>query len=283
MGEKEDRRFTKPNLKLVNKASLDRGFIVPEGIPIPWDTSRTELLFVAAVSTGASSSQPILREEEVEEQEEEEEEEEEVVELSDSSEDFGVFDQPIRSEEDLDEMGIQRKPQRSLMELIENQPGGKNAPGKSTQSQIPSLPTKSPPPAPRPPSHQPQQPVRVDAVELKRRREQKGKDVVDVGKSRPNREEDAQRVAKQQKTSHLPQQGQESQLDDEKKKQATAVQTLTQSEQDLVDARKKLLAEEQARKSADSALEGYQSRPRKPKKHSAWEQVAVLKKHLEET
>ena len=109
-----------------------KGFIVPEGIPHPKETSRTELLFVASISTGASSSQPVLREEEVEEKEEEEEEEEEVVELSDSSEDFGVFDQPIRSEEDLDEMGIQRKPQRSLMELIENQPGGKNAPGKST-------------------------------------------------------------------------------------------------------------------------------------------------------
>ena len=104
---------------------------------------------------------------------------------------MGVFDQPIRFEEDLDEMGIQRKPQRSLMELIENQPGGKNTPGKSTQSQIPFLPTRSPPPAPRPPSHQPQQLVRADAAELKRHREQKGKDVVDAGKSRPTREEDA--------------------------------------------------------------------------------------------
>ena len=126
---------------------------------------------MAVVSIGSSSSQPILKEKEVEEKEEEEEEEEEVVELSDSSEDFGVFDQPIRSEEDLDKMGIQRKPQRSLMELIENQPKGKNAPGKSTQSQIPSLPTRSPLPTPRPPSHQPQQPVRADAAELKRRRE----------------------------------------------------------------------------------------------------------------
>ena len=91
------------------------------------------------------------------------------------------------------------------MELIENQPGGKNAPGKSTQSHIPSLPTRSL--APRPPSHQPQQPARADAAELKRRREQKGKDVVDAGKSRPTCEKDAQRVAKQQKTSHLPQRG----------------------------------------------------------------------------
>ena len=49
-----------------------------------------------------------------------------------------------------------------------------------------------------------------------------------------------------------------SQLDDEKKKRASTVQTLTQSEQDLADARKKLLTEEQARKSVDSTLEGYQ-------------------------
>ena len=181
-----------------------RGFIVPEGISLPQDTSRTEPLFVAAVSIGASSSQPVLREEEVEEGEEEREEEEEegeVVELSDSSDDFGIFDQPIRSEEDLDKMGIQRKPQRSLMELMENQLE-KNAPAKSTQSQIPSLPSKSPPLAPHQPSHHPPQPVRADAAELKRRREQKGKDVVDAGKSRPTREEDAQRTAKQQKTSH---------------------------------------------------------------------------------
>ena len=52
-----------------------------------------------------------------------------------------------------------------------------------------------------------------------------------------------------------------SQLDDEKKKWVSAVQTLTQSEQDLADARKKLLAEEQAYKSADSTLEAIKSRP----------------------
>ena len=105
-------------------------------------------------------------------------------------------------------MGIQRKPQKSLLELIKNQPG-KNAPGKSSQSQILSLPTKSPPPTSHQPSHQPPQPVRADAAELKRHREQKGKDVVDAGKSRPTREEDAQRVAKQQKTCHPLQRGQE--------------------------------------------------------------------------
>ena len=49
-----------------------------------------------------------------------------------------------------------------------------------------------------------------------------------------------------------------SQLDEEKKKRALAVQTMKASEQDLAAAKKKLFAEEQARKSADSALEGYQ-------------------------
>ena len=129
-------RVRNPRLHRISVAY--KGFIVPEGVPLPKDTSRTKPLFVAAISTGASSSQPALREEEVKEKEKEEEEEEEVekeeeevVELSDSSDDFGISSQPIRSEEDLDEMGIQRKPQRSLMELIENQPG-KNAPGKPT-------------------------------------------------------------------------------------------------------------------------------------------------------
>ena len=48
------------------------------------------------------------------------------------------------------------------------------------------------------------------------------------------------------------------QLDDERKRRITAVQTLSKFEQDLADAKKKLQVEEQARKSAESALEGYQ-------------------------
>ena len=131
-----------------------RGFIVPEGIPLPQYTSRTEPFFVASVSAGASSSQLTLREEEAEGREEEEEGEEEVVEVSDSSDDFGIFYQSIHFGEGPDEMRIQRKPQRSLLELMEGQPR-KIAPAKSTQSQTPSLPTRSPPLAPHQPSHQP--------------------------------------------------------------------------------------------------------------------------------
>ena len=95
------------------------GFIVPEGIPLPQHTSRTEPLFVASVSAGTSSSQLTLREKEIREREEEEQGQEEALELSDSSDDFGIFDQSIHSGEDPDEMGIQRKPQRSLLEFIE--------------------------------------------------------------------------------------------------------------------------------------------------------------------
>ena len=170
-----------------------KGFVIPEGIPLPKDTSCTKPLFVAAISIGASSSQPVLREEEVEEKEEEEEEEEEekeVVELSDFSDDFGIFDQPIRSEEDLDKMGIQRKPQRSLLELMKGQPG-KGAPAKSIQSQTPPLPTRSPSPAPRQPPRPSPQPALPNAAEQKRHREQKGKEVADTSKSRPTHEEDA--------------------------------------------------------------------------------------------
>ena len=56
-----------------------------------------------------------------------------MVDLIDSSDKFEVFNQTIHSEDALDEIGVQRKPQRSLMELIENQPR-KSAPGRSAQS-----------------------------------------------------------------------------------------------------------------------------------------------------
>ena len=170
-----DRRYTKPNLKLVNKVSLDKllkaeiyvneadgqlrvahlilgytplsfafqapkcvirarnprlrpinvayeGFIVPEDIPLPQHTSRIEPFFVASISAGTSSSQPTLREEGIGEREEEEQRQEEAIELSESSDNFGIFDQSIHWGKDPDEMGIQRKPQRSLLELMEGQP-----------------------------------------------------------------------------------------------------------------------------------------------------------------
>ena len=74
---------------------------------------------MATPSIGASSSQPVLEEEE-EGEEEEERSPEEVVDLSDSSNEFEVFNQTLSPKYVFDEMGVQRKPQRSLMELIEN-------------------------------------------------------------------------------------------------------------------------------------------------------------------
>ncbi|XP_065619548.1 uncharacterized protein LOC136063297 [Quercus suber] len=48
------------------------------------------------------------------------------------------------------------------------------------------------------------------------------------------------------------------QIDDEKKKRISAVRTLNASEQNIAQLKKKLAAEEEARKSADSALVGFQ-------------------------
>ena len=122
------------------------GFVVLEGIPIPEGTPFTQPFFVASPSIGASSSHPVLQEEEEEEEEEEETNPEGIVTLSKSSEEFEVFNQPPSSKDILadlnpqlqgdintfDKMGIQRKNQRSLMDMIESQPG-RDAPGKSTQ------------------------------------------------------------------------------------------------------------------------------------------------------
>ncbi|XP_050242177.1 uncharacterized protein LOC126691153 [Quercus robur] len=100
-------------------------------------------------------------------------------------------------------MGIQRKSQRSLIELIESRPE-KGAPEKSTQPKLPPPPPKSPLPPP-----QPFLPSRPDPADPKRKREQKGKDVVDAGRSRLAHEDKTQRVAKQQKTSQTLQRGME--------------------------------------------------------------------------
>ena len=71
-----------------------------------------------------------------------------------------------------------------------------------------------------------------------------------------------------------------------------AAQALSKFGQDLADVKKKLLAEEQARKSAESALEGYQKQAKdqgnrlheaNAELKKAQEQVLVLKKHSEET
>ena len=90
--------------------------------------------------------------------------------LTDSVDEFEVFNQPSSPNSLPEEMGIQRRPQKSLMELIEDQPG-KGGPRKSAQPKFPPLPPKSPPLTP-----QSSLPSRTEQAYPKRKREQKGKD-----------------------------------------------------------------------------------------------------------
>ena len=120
-------------------------FVIPKGIPILEGAPLTQPLFLGIPSVGASLSQPIPKEEEEQGEKENEEDPEGIVTLLDSSDEFKVFNQPPSPEDTSaninlqqqakvitsNEMGIQRKSQRSLRDLIESQPG-KDAPRKST-------------------------------------------------------------------------------------------------------------------------------------------------------
>ena len=118
-----------------------------------------------------------------------------MVEVTNFEDEFEVFNQDLSPETSvidldphfspiIDEMGIQRKPKSSLLELIENQPG-RDAPGKTVRS-------KSPTPPPALPSPQP--------FDLKMKREPKGKRVMEVGQTFPPRGDEVQGASKQAKT-----------------------------------------------------------------------------------
>ena len=123
--------------------------------------------------------------------------------LIEPTDDYEVFNQPSPSQDVPEKMGIQRKPQRSLQELLERQPGRGEA-GKLSQPKLPPPPPKSPLRAPQPPP-----PSRTEQVDPNRRREPKGKEAMEAGRPRPSNEEEAHRVSKQQKTSHAPSRGAE--------------------------------------------------------------------------
>ena len=81
------------------------------------------------------------------------------------------------------------------------------------------------------------------------------------------------------------------QLDDERKRRVSTMQTLTIAENSNTDLREKLKAEEQERKSADSALKSAETQAESQRKLAneikgqlvaAKEQVAALKQQLEE-
>ena len=118
--------------------------------------------------------------------------------LTESIDEFEMFNQPLSPKSPPEEIGIQRKPQKNLLELIENQPR-KGGLGKSAQPKLPPPPSKSPPRAP-----QPTLPSRIEQSDPKRRREYKDKDVMETGRPRPTSEEEAQQAGKQQKVSHAP-------------------------------------------------------------------------------
>ena len=174
-------RAKDPRLHCINVA-YER-FVVLEGVPLPTSTPFTQPLPVTILSAGVPSPSPIL-------QGGEEQEDKGFVDLTESTDEFEVFNQPSSPKNLPDKMSIQRKPQKSLLELIENQPG-KGEPGKSTQSRLPPPLPRSPPRAP-----QPTLLSRTEQADLKRRREQKGKDIIETGRPRPTSEEDAHRAAK---------------------------------------------------------------------------------------
>ena len=134
-------------------------------------------------------------------EEEEEQEEEGFVDLTESTDEFEVFNQPSSPKNLPYEIGIQRKPQRSLQELLESQPR-RGESGKFAQPRLPP-----PPPGSLPRAPQPNLLSMTKQINPKKKREQKGKDIMEAGRSRPTSEEEAHRAAKQQKVSHAPSRG----------------------------------------------------------------------------
>ena len=117
--------------------------------------------------------------------------------------DYEVFNQSSPSPNIPEDMGIQRKPQRSLQELLESQPGRGEA-GKPAQPKLPSPPPKSPLHAPQPPP-----PSRTEKPDSKRGRKPKGKEVIEIRRPHPSIEEEAHGPTKQLRVSHAPSRGPE--------------------------------------------------------------------------
>ena len=187
-----------PRLRRISVAY--EGFIVPQGIPLPEYSQLTEALPVASLAEVIPSSPPVFQ---VKEEEEVEREEEGSMDLASATDDYEVFNLLTPSPNTPEDMGIQRKPQRSLQELLESQPG-KGEAGRPTQPKLPPPPPKSPPRA-----LQPAPPSRTEQPDPKRRREPKGKEVMETGKTHSSSEEEAHRPTKQLKISNAPSQGPE--------------------------------------------------------------------------
>ena len=153
---------------------------IPEGVfttdPIPEGIPRVE----------ASSSGPIVKKNE----EEEEKEEGEIVEVSDSEDNFEVFNQSESLVEEsqireaspvLDIMGIQRKPRTGLLDVMESTSRSK-VPEKNAQAKLP------PPP--------PTQPLWVDPADHKRKKDQRSQYLGKGGKGPLPKDTELQKGAK---------------------------------------------------------------------------------------
>ena len=184
------------------------GFLLPEGAPIPEGTFSTQpILFPGPTTEGTQSSTPILEgipkvgasssqqfTETATLSRTKNSKEEEVVEMTDSEDEFEVFNKDLSPETSvtdldphfspiIDEMGIQRKPKSTLLALIENQPR-RDASRKTVHSKSPTLPPTLPSP---------------QLVDLKRKREPKQKEVMEAGQTLPPRRDKVQRASKQAK------------------------------------------------------------------------------------
>ena len=98
-----------PRLRRISVAY--KGFIVPQGVPLPEYSQHTEALPVASLVEVVPSSPHVSQ---VKEEEEVEREEEGFVDLASATDDYEVFDLLIPSPNTPEDMGIQRKLQRSL-------------------------------------------------------------------------------------------------------------------------------------------------------------------------
>ena len=118
-----------------------------------------------------------------------------MVKVTNSEDEFEVFNKDLSLETSvtdlgphfspiIDEMGIQCKPKSSLLELIKNQLE-RDALGKIVHSKSPTPPHALPPP---------------QLADLKRKREPKGKRVIEAGQTLPPRGDEVQRPSKQAKT-----------------------------------------------------------------------------------
>ena len=87
------------------------GFVVPQGVPLPVYPQRAEDLLVASLAEVAPSS-PFTSQ--VEEEEEAERGEGSFMDPSSATDDYEIFNSPTPLSDTPEDMGIQRKPQRSL-------------------------------------------------------------------------------------------------------------------------------------------------------------------------